>query len=594
VTGTGMIEATTFVEGFRRSTETYPDHVAVRTVDDAVSLSYAALYARAERLARGLAALGLHRGETLAIMLANRPEFNVVDLAAVLLGAVPFSIYQTLPPAQIAYVVADSGARVAVVEQTFLKAFLEARAQTPGLTHVVVVDGEAPPGTLPLAEVEAAASAFNVADASRAVQPDDLLTLIYTSGTTGPPKGVQLSHRNLMSVVTSLNQTTQLPVNGRVISWLPTAHIAERAFNYYLPMLMGAAITTCANPRDIIAVLPQVRPHFFFAVPRIWEKLKAGIEARLAGLPAEQAATVRRAIDAARQKVRLEQAGQPVSPEMAAQVAKAEAELFAPLRAMLGLDETSVAGTGAAPTPLEVLEFFHGIGVPLGEGWGMSETCGVGTVNPPGRVKLGTVGRPAPGIEIKLAPDGEILIRGENVMVGYRNQPDKTREVVDAEGWLATGDIGELDAEGYLKIVDRKKELLINAAGKNMSPTNIEGTLKGGSPLIGQACAIGDNRPYNTALVVLDPEYAGAWAAAHGLGDQAFEALATAPAVVAAVQEGIDRANAKLARVEQIKRFTIVPGDWPAGGDELTPTMKLKRKPIAEKYRAEIERMYAG
>jgi len=593
-TPTGMIHAATFTEGFRRAAEAYPDLVAVRTLDDATSLTYAALRARAERLARGLAGLGLRRGDTLALMLANRPEFNVADLAAVMLGAVPFSVYQTLPPEQIAYVVGDSGAGIAIVEQAYLPQFLQARADVPGLRHVVVIDGDAPSGTLTLAAVEGANQDFDLESAIRAVVPDDLLTLIYTSGTTGPPKGVQLSHRNLMSVVDSLNQTTQLPVNGRVISWLPTAHIAERAFGYYLPVLMGAAITTCANPREIIAVLPQVRPHFFFAVPRIWEKLKAGIEAKLAGLPEEQAAGVQQAIADAVRKVQLEQASEPVPADLAARVAEAEVAMFKPLRGLLGLDEATVAGTGAAPTPRDVLEFFHALGVPLGEGWGMSETCGVGTVNPPGQVRLGTVGKAVPGIELKLAPDGEVLIRGQNIMVGYRNQPDRTAETIDGEGWLATGDIGAIDADGYLRIVDRKKELIINAAGKNMSPANIESTLKGGSPLIGQVCVIGDRRPYNSALIVLDPEYAAAWAASHGLGDVAPDDLARHATLVAAVQAGVDAANAKLSRVEQVKRFTILPGDWPPGGDELTPTMKLKRKPIAQKYEAAIDAMYAS
>jgi long-subunit acyl-CoA synthetase (AMP-forming) len=293
-------------------------------------------------------------------------------------------------------------------------------------------------------------------------------------------------------------------------------------------------------------------------------------------------------------KVQLEQAGEQVPADLDARVARADAEMFGPLRALLGLDEAAVLGTGAAPTPRDVLEFFHGIGLRLGEGWGMSETCGIGTVNPPGQVKLGTVGKAAPGIEIKLAPDGEVLIRGQNIMVGYRNQPDKTRETIGADGWLATGDIGELDASGYLRIVDRKKELIINSAGKNMSPSNIESTLKGGSPLIGQVCVIGDRRAYNTALIVLDPEFAAVWAVQNGLGSPSPEELARNPKLVAAVQAGVDAANDRLSRVEQVKRFTIIPGDWPPGGDELTPTMKLKRKPIAEKYRAVIEGMYTS
>jgi long-subunit acyl-CoA synthetase (AMP-forming) len=243
---------------------------------------------------------------------------------------------------------------------------------------------------------------------------------------------------------------------------------------------------------------------------------------------------------------------------------------------------------------VEVLEFFHAIGLPLAELWGMSETCGAGTCNPPDRVKIGTVGPPAPGVDIKLDSDGEVLIKSDVVMLGYRNLPDKTAETFTDDGYLRTGDIGELDEDGYLKIVDRKKELIINAAGKNMSPANIEATLKTASPLIGQAAVIGDGRSYNTALIVLDTDFAPAWAKKQGLDDTSLEVLAEDDRVRDSVQQGVDEANAKLARVEQIKKFTIVRGDWLPGGDELTPTMKLKRKPIAEKYADEIEAMYAG
>jgi long-chain acyl-CoA synthetase len=261
---------------------------------------------------------------------------------------------------------------------------------------------------------------------------------------------------------------------------------------------------------------------------------------------------------------------------------------------MLGLDRVEAINVGAAPTPVEVLEFFHAIGLPLAELWGMSETCGAGSVNPPGRVKIGTVGPPAPGVQIKLDSDGEVLVKSDVVMLGYRNQPEKTSEAFTEDGWLRTGDIGAFDDDGYLTIVDRKKELIISAGGKNMSPANIEATLKTASPLIGQACCIGDRRPYNTALIVLDADFAPAWAAKEGIEQTALEALASEPRVRDAVQERVDAANERLARVEQIKRFTIVEGDWLPGADELTPTMKLKRKPIAEKYAAEIEEMYAG
>jgi long-subunit acyl-CoA synthetase (AMP-forming) len=425
------------------------------------------------------------------------------------------------------------------------------------------------------------------------IQATDLLTLIYTSGTTGPPKGVQLVHRNLLAAVEGLDELISFPRDGRVISWLPAAHVAERNAHHYLPIVFGLQITCCDDPRQVLSYLPEVRPSWFFAVPRIWEKLKAGLETMIAGQPEEQREATQAALEAAVRKVRLEQRGEQVPEELARQVAQADAEIFAGLRAMLGLDQVEAINVGAAPTPVEVLEFFHAIGLPLAELWGMSESCGAGTVNPPGRIKIGTVGPPAPGIEIKLAEDGEVLMRGGVVMLGYRNQPEKTAEAIDADGWLHTGDIGTIDDDGYLTIVDRKKEIIINAAGKNMSPANIEATLKSASPLIGQACCIGDRRPYNTALIVLDADFAPAWGAKHGLEGRSLEELAAEEVMRAAVQEGVDAANTHLARVEQIKKFTIVPGDWLPGGDELTPTMKLKRKPIAEKYAGAIDAMYA-
>jgi long-subunit acyl-CoA synthetase (AMP-forming) len=360
---------------------------------------------------------------------------------------------------------------------------------------------------------------------------------------------------------------------SRVISWLPAAHIAERMAHHYVPIIYAGTITVCPNPREVVSFLPQVHPNWFFAVPRIWEKLKAGLETMMASQPAEQREPAEKALAAATERVRLRQRGEPVPEELEAQVAKADADMFSHLRVMLGLDQVKAVNVGAAPTPVEVLEFFHALGIELAELWGMSETCGFGTCNRPGAVKIGTVGPASPGCEVKLAEDGELLVRGEFLMLGYRNQPEKTAEAVDPDGWLHTGDIAEIDEDGFVKIVDRKKELIINAAGKNMSPANIEAALKTGSPMIGQACCIGDRRPYNTALIVLDADFAPAWAAQNGLNDQSLEDLAGEDKVREAVQAGIEEANQHLSRVEQFKKFTIVRGDWLPGGDELTPTM---------------------
>jgi long-subunit acyl-CoA synthetase (AMP-forming) len=587
------VDAPTLTEALRRTAANHPDVVAVRTPDDSISLTWSALLDRVDRLAGGLAKLGIGRGAAVGIMLSNRPEFHIADLAAATLGATPFSIYTTYPPEEIRYLVRDSGTKVLFVEQTFLRAVLEARGEEPQLEHVIVVDGEAPAGTVALADVEGSDPDFDPA-AQDPVGPDDVLTLIYTSGTTGPPKGVQLSHHNVMFAAKGIEEVITFDAGSKVISWLPAAHIAERMAHHYVPVIYAGTVTCCPNPREIVTYLPQVHPNWFFAVPRIWEKLKAGLEAMLAGLPEEQRGPVEDALSASLERVRLRQRDEQVPEELDRKVAEADEQIFSKLRAMLGLDQLTAVNVGAAPTPVDVLGFFHAVGVELAELWGMSETCGAGTCNRPGAVRIGTVGPPAPGCEIRIADDGEVLVRSEFVMLGYRNQPDKTAEAIDSDGWLHTGDIGELDEHGYLRLIDRKKEIIINSAGKNMSPANIEAAIKSSSPLIGQAVCIGDRLPYNTALIVLDSDFAPQWAAGQGLDGKSLEELASEPKAIETVRQGIDEANSHLSRVEQIKKFKIVPGDWLPGGDELTPTMKLKRRPIAEKYGAEIERMYAA
>ncbi|MCW2968765.1 MAG: long-chain fatty acid--CoA ligase [Solirubrobacteraceae bacterium] len=591
------VDAATLAEAFRLTSDERASDSAVRTLDGETDWTWGELREKVDALAAGLYGLGLRKGDSIALMLGNRPEFHLADLAAMMIGATPFSIYMTYAPGQIAYVVGDADAKILITESQFLDNVLKAREELPELEHVIVVDpdGEARDGVMTLEDAVAAADGSFDLEASVAdIGAEDVLTLIYTSGTTGPPKGVQLSHRNLLAAVQQVEELIVLPKDGRVVSWLPNAHVAERNAHHYIPIVFGLQVVTVPDAREILKALPQVHPSWFFAVPRIWEKLKAGLETMLSSQPDEQRKPMEEAIAAATEKVRLEQRGEDVPEDLAKRVAEADEQYFAGLRAMLGLDEAVAINVGAAPTPVEVLEFFHAIGLPLAELWGMSETCGAGTCNPPDRVKIGTVGPPASGVDIKLDTDGEVLIKSDVVMLGYRNLPDKTAETFTEDGYLRTGDIGELDEDGYLKIVDRKKELIINAAGKNMSPANIEAALKTASPLIGQAAVIGDGRSYNTALIVLDTDFAPAWASKNGIEETSLESLAGEEQIREVVQKGVDDANEKLARVEQIKKFTIVAGDWLPGGDELTPTMKLKRKPIAEKYSEQIEGMYGN
>jgi long-chain acyl-CoA synthetase len=585
--------AQTLCEAFQITAASRPQRVALRTPGGTVELTFAQVAERVQRVATGLAALGVRRGDTVGLLLLNRPEFNICDCAAIHLGAAPFSIYNTCSAEQIAYLFANAANRIVITESQFLPAIQAAGLDS--IEHVICVDG-APDGTLSLPALEAldGPPGFDFQASWQAVRGEDLITICYTSGTTGPPKGVELTHANVLASCRAAGQVIPVDPEGRILSYLPHAHMADRYSSHYVSMLYGTEVTAIPDASTLASVLPEVRPTSFGSVPRVWEKLKAALEAALAAEPdpaRKQAALW--AIETGRRRVRAEQAGETPSAELLAELAQADELVLSKLRRRLGLDRVEIVYAGAAPTPIDVLEFFHAIGLPICELWGLSEMTCVGACNPPERPLIGTVGPPLPGVEVSLADDGELLVRGEMVMRGYRSDPAQTAAAIDPDGWLHTGDIAEIDAGGYVKIVDRKKELIINAAGKNMSPSNIEGQLKSSSPLIGQAIAIGDGRPYNVALIVLDPDGANAWAAANGAADAAPAALCQDPAVKAEIARGVEQANALLSRVEQIKRFAVLPCDWLPGGEELTPTMKLKRKPIAAKYAAEIDSLYA-
>ena len=531
-----------------------PDGVALRTPGDGVVITWREYDERVRRIAAGLHALGVRRGDTVGLMLTNRPEFALVDAAAMHVGATPFSVYNTSAPEQVAYLFSNAGNRVVVCEDA---TFDVVAASGADLDHVVCVDADRP-GAMTLAAVEEmSADGFDFEASWRAVGPDDLLTLIYTSGTTGPPKGVQTTHGHVVEQIRAITGVVGVSEGDSITSFLPSAHIADRVTTQYFGALLGVQVTYVADARTIGAALADTRPTIWFAVPRVWEKLKAALEAKVPGLDPATA------------------------PE----------PLRAQLRAAIGLDRCRWAWSGAAAIAPETLDFFTGLGVPLVELWGMSEVTGAGILNPPDRPRVGTVGLPLPGLETRLLDDGELLVRAPYLTAGYRHDPERTAEAIDAEGWLHTGDVARIDEDGYVTIVDRKKELIISAGGKNMSPANIEGTLKVGCPLAAAITVIGDGRPFNVALVALDTDAAAAYASQHGLPAEPA-ILAQDPGLRETVGAAIAAGNARLSRAEQVKDFEILPSFWEPGGDELTPTLKLRRKPIAAKYADVIDRLY--
>jgi long-chain acyl-CoA synthetase len=565
----------TLCGAFQRTASLDPDAVALRTPDDQVRITWRQYASRVKDIAAGLAALGLRRGDTVALLMSNRPEFHLVDTAAMHLGATPFSVYNTSSPEQIEYLLANSQSRIVVCDTDHAE-----RLSTVDIEHLVCVDGQ-PDGMRSLADVEAEPlPGFDFDATWRSVRPGDVLTLIYTSGTTGNPKGVELTHANLLAESRACQEMFAMRFGDRITSYLPSAHIADRLSCHYSQLAYGTEVTCVRDTRAILAALPEVRPTIWVAVPRIWEKLKLAVEMALHAMtdPEEQRLNTW-ALQVGLRKVGLERDGRPVPEDLAAAYHKADELVFAALRARFGFDEMRWAMSGAAALNPSVLEFFLALGVPVCEIWGMSETVGAATANPPERIKVGTVGRPLPGVELRIADDGEALLRGPIVMRGYRNDPERTADVLSDDGWLRTGDIVTQDDDGYVTIVGRKKELIINAAGKNMSPSNIEGTIMAACPDIGNIVVFGDGRPYNVALIVLDPDMAQA---------------AADPALQSIIEAGVAAGNRKLSRVEQVKRYRILPEFWQPGGQELTPTMKLRRRSIAEKYAGEIEQLYSA
>ncbi|CAM4497266.1 fatty acid--CoA ligase FadD11 [Nocardia ninae] len=585
-----MTEPNTSCAAFQRVAAIDPDAVAVRSIGGAQSLTWRDYAAQVREVAAGLSALGIGRGDTVALMMANRVEFYPLEVGAQHAGATSFSVYNTLVPEQLNYVFGNAGNRVVICEAQYVDRI---RSCGVSIETIVCLDGT-PPGTISVDELKSLGrSNFDFEASWRAVQPDDIVTLCYTSGTTGNPKGVELTHANLLFDAHAFASVLPVQFGDRQTSYLPTAHMADRFTALYLQEVFGIQITVVPDRAQLLAALLDARPTIWGAVPRVWEKFKAALEFAVANEPDDATrAGLQWALGVAARKAGAGLTGEPVDDALAAEWAKADAAVLSKLRAKLGLDQVKWAMSGAAPIPPETLGFFYGLGIPISEVWGMSEVTCIGSVSPPEEARLGTVGKLLPGLEATIAEDGEFLVRGPSIMRAYREEPVKTAEALDADGWLHTGDILTQDPDGYLRVVDRKKELIINSAGKNMSPANIENAIKAATPLIGSIATVGDQRPFNTALIVIDAETAEPYAAQHDLPDASAAALAADPGVIAEIARGVAAGNTKLSRVEQIKRFTILPAFWEPGGDEITLTMKLRRKPIAAKYAPDIDRLY--
>jgi long-chain acyl-CoA synthetase len=581
-----------------RNVEESGDRVAVRRLNpDGSGLqewTWAEVGDRAARLAAAFTRLGLGRGERVLLFLRNRPEFHVADLGALLAGGTPLSIYNSSSPEQVAQLAGHSRSAIAVVEDVeFLERLLKARDELPALRAVVVADD--PDGLRPQ-DVHLLADLYgddpvDLAAAAAAVRPADLATVIYTSGTTGAPKGVMLTHANIHAQCVGYLELVGPTPDRRTVSYLPMAHVAERMVTHYGWLWQRSTVTCCPDQAELGAYLALVRPTDLFGPPRVFEKLKAGVEAAVAAAGPEQAAGFAQAQAVGRQVAELRAADRALPPELEAAWAGVDGAVFAPLRARMGLDQLSYCFSGAAPLPVDVMHYLRSVGLPFSEVYGMSENTG-GMTWDPYRVKPGTVGRPLPGVEVRLADDGEVLARGGIISPGYLDDPERSADTFDADGWLHTGDIGTIDADGYLSIVDRKKELIITAGGKNISPANLEALLKS-LPLVGQACVVGDGRRYLVALLVLDPEVAPGWAAREGLPGSLPE-LAASPAVRAELERGVAEVNARVSQVEGIKRFAVLADEWLPDSPQLTATMKLKRRGVLAAYADVIEDLYGG
>jgi long-chain acyl-CoA synthetase len=557
--------------------------------------SWGGYYGEIKQVAKALIAMGFSAGQTVCILGFNRPEWVIFDLACMCAGGAPAGIYSTCSKEEVQYIVAHAEAPFVLVENLEQwEKLKQERERLPLLKRVVTMRG-VPPIDDPLAMTwdELLAQGADVTDDTflariDALAPEGLATLIYTSGTTGPPKAVMLSHRNLTWTSLVARDLIDGRSSDRTLSYLPLSHIAEQVFSIHGPVTMGSSIYFAESIAKMPDNLKEVEPTIFFGVPRVWEKMHAGISQKLADAKGAKKGLVAWARTIGRTMSALEGSGGKPGLVDKVQYAAASKLIFSKLKKAIGLGQARVCVSGAAPISPEVLEFFHSLDLRILEVYGQSEDTGPTSFNRPHRFRLGTVGPVLPGVEVKIADDGEILVRGPNVFLGYYKEPQATAETL-VDGWLCSGDLGAFDKHGFLQITGRKKEIIITAGGKNIAPKNIEAALKN-HPLVGEAVVIGDRRKFLSALLTLDPEAAARFAAERGIAEADVPGDAE---LARRLQKAVDEVNVTLARVETVKKFHVLPRPFSIETGELTPTLKVKRKVIHQLYSAEIEAMYA-
>ncbi|MDJ0462680.1 long-chain fatty acid--CoA ligase [Streptomyces sp. H27-C3] len=564
------------------------------------TLTWSEVRRKAAVLAAGYAALGVRRGEQVLLMMGNRPEHWLTDLALTHLGAIPVTVYGTSAPEQIAHIARHGRARFAVVEgarEVELWEPLLADASAP-LERLVVIEAAAAGPHRTYGSLHATGSRLYNADGFeegwREARASDVLTVVYTSGTTGDPKGVPITHGMVVRNALALDRAVELPAHVEHVCYLPLAHIAERMLGIYLSVFRASHVHLCADPAAVAATARELRPAQFFGVPRVWEKLAASVRAALSSLPPERRAAIEAAGETARAHVAYRERGEQPPAGLDAAYRRAKAEILDPLLALAGFDRLRWTASAAAPMPPAVVRFWAGFDLVIMDAWGLTETVGVCTTNTKSAFRLGSVGRPIDGVDLRIAQDGEILVRGDTVFAGYLRADGSVESARDADGWFATGDVGRLDEDGYLWLTDRKKELIVTSSGKNVAPALVENTLKE-HPLIAQALAHGDGRSYLVALLVLDAETTLAWAAGQGIENEGdLAALAEHPAVRAEIDHAVEAANARLNRTEQIKRYRLLSTEWGPETGELTPSLKMRRRVIRDRYADDIEELYDG